>query len=79
MDLIVEDTTSKWIELYALAEATSYASSTILIEEFLFGFGVPRQAINNNGIQFVSEIMQEVCDAFKIKQYLIPLYHAEGN
>lgn len=77
--LIVEDTATKWVELFALPDATASACAKALIEEVIFRYGVPRRLISDNGVQFVSAIMQHVCDAFAIEQALIPFYHAEAN
>lgn len=35
--------------------------------------------ISDNGVQFVSEVMQQVCHAMGIKQSLTPYYHPEAN
>ncbi|KAL0821690.1 hypothetical protein ABMA28_005122 [Loxostege sticticalis] len=77
--LIVEDVCSRWIELFALKKATSVECAKTLIEEVLLRFGVPRRMVSDNGVQFVSEIMQQVCYTFGIDQCLTPFYHPEAN
>ncbi|KAL0819596.1 hypothetical protein ABMA28_007685 [Loxostege sticticalis] len=77
--LIVEDVCSRWIELFALKKATSVECAKTLIEEVFLRFGVPRRMVSDNGVQFVSEIMQQVCYTFGIDQCLTPFYHPEAN
>lgn len=77
--LILEDTCSHWVELFALEKATSVECAEILISEVFLRYGVPRRMISDNGVQFVAEVMQQVCYVMDIKQSLTPLYHPEAN
>ncbi|GFX54669.1 transposon Ty3-I Gag-Pol polyprotein [Trichonephila clavipes] len=44
---IVEDTSTKWVELFALAEATAENCAKTLIEEVLLRYGLPRRLISD--------------------------------
>lgn len=77
--LVVEDTATKWTELYALKLASAENCAKTLINEWFMRFGLPRRIISDNGVQFVSNIMQQVADYFKIHQNLIPRYHPAAN
>lgn len=77
--LIVEDTCSRWVELFALQSATSTDCAKTLIAEVFLRYGVPRRVISDNGVQFISEVMQQVCHAFGITQSLSPVYHPQAN
>ncbi|GBP20019.1 Protein NYNRIN [Eumeta japonica] len=76
--MIMEDTASKWIELFPLADATAEACAKVLIEEVFLRFGVPRRMVSDNGVQFVADVMQRLF-ILGVKQNLIPLYHPEAN
>ncbi|GFY21582.1 retrovirus-related Pol polyprotein from transposon 17.6 [Trichonephila clavipes] len=76
---IVEDTSIKWVELFALAEATAENCAKTLIEEVLLRYGLPRRLISDNGPQFISAVMQLTCDLLEITQDLIPVYHPQAN
>lgn len=65
--LIVEDAASRWVELFALPDATAIATATTLIEEVFFRYGVPRALTSDNGVQFVSAVVQRVCTVLNIK------------
>ncbi|GFX47889.1 retrovirus-related Pol polyprotein from transposon 412 [Trichonephila clavipes] len=50
-----------------------------LTEEVLLRYGIPRRLISNNGTQFVSAVMQNICYLLNIHQSLIPVYHPQAN
>lgn len=77
--LIVEDTCSRWVELFALQNATSSDCAKTLITEVFLRYGVPRRVVSDNGVQFISEVMQQVCHSFGITQSLSPVYHPQAN
>ncbi|KAJ0170024.1 hypothetical protein K1T71_014630 [Dendrolimus kikuchii] len=77
--LLVEDTATRWTELYALQDATAEACARILIEEYFMRFGLPRRIISDNGVQFVSAVMRKCMLVMDIKQNFVPLYHPEAN
>lgn len=55
---IVEDTATKWVEVFALSEATSLECAKIPVQEVFLRYRVPRRMLSDNGVQFVSEGMQ---------------------
>ncbi|GFV63247.1 retrovirus-related Pol polyprotein from transposon 412 [Trichonephila clavipes] len=77
--LIIEDCTTKWVELFALPNATAKECAITLIEEVLLRYGIPRRLISDNGTQFVSTVMQQICYLLNIHQSLIPVYHPQAN
>ncbi|KOB65909.1 Retrovirus-related Pol polyprotein from transposon 17.6 [Operophtera brumata] len=77
--LILEDTCSRWVELFALQNATSVDCAKVLIAEVFLRYGVPRRVLSDNGVQFVSEVMQQACHSLGITQSLSPVYHPQAN
>lgn len=76
---IVEDTASKWVELFPLISATAEECAKTLINEIFLRYGCPRRIISDNGVQFVSQVMQQACYYLGIKQNLTPLFHPQAN
>ncbi|GFW43502.1 retrovirus-related Pol polyprotein from transposon 412 [Trichonephila clavipes] len=76
---IVEDTSTKWVELFALAEATAENCAKTLIEEVLLLYGLPRRLISDKVPQFISAVVQLTCDLLEITQDFIPVYHPQAN
>ncbi|XP_049866510.1 uncharacterized protein LOC126367148 [Pectinophora gossypiella] len=77
--LLVEDTATRWVELFALKEATSEACARVLIEEYFMRYGLPRRIISDNGVQFISAVMRQCMSVLDVKQNFVPLYHPEAN
>ncbi|GFV32247.1 transposon Tf2-8 polyprotein [Trichonephila clavipes] len=77
--LIIEDCTTKWVELFSLPNATAKECAITLIEEVLLRYGIPRRLISDNRTQFVSAVMQQICYLLNIHQSLIPVYHPQAN
>lgn len=76
---IVEDTSTRWMEMFPLKDATAQACSRCLIDEIVLRYGTPRRVISDNGVQFVGEIMQCVAHTLGFSQKLIPAYHPSSN
>ncbi|GFW10305.1 hypothetical protein TNCV_5096561 [Trichonephila clavipes] len=77
--LIIEDCTTKWVELFALLNDTAKECTITLIEEVQLMYGIPRRLISDNGTQFVSTVLQQICYLLNIHQSLIPVYHPQAN
>ncbi|GFT03058.1 transposon Tf2-8 polyprotein [Trichonephila clavipes] len=65
---IVEDYTTKWVELFPLKQATAKECAMTLLNEVFLRYGVPRRLISDNGTQFVSAVMQQLCFVLDINQ-----------
>ncbi|GFV76473.1 retrovirus-related Pol polyprotein from transposon 412 [Trichonephila clavipes] len=66
------------IDLFGPLPETKECDIT-LIEEVLLRYGIPRRLINDNGTQFVSAVMQQICYLLNTHQSLIPVYHPQAN
>ncbi|XP_073811717.1 uncharacterized protein [Musca autumnalis] len=77
--LIAEDVASRWIELFVLKEATAEVCAKVLIEEVFLRYGIPRRLKTDNGVQFISAIMQQVTFCLNIQQQFTPVYHPQAN
>ncbi|GFX57553.1 retrovirus-related Pol polyprotein from transposon 412 [Trichonephila clavipes] len=76
---IIDDCTTKRVKLFALPNATAKECAITLIEEILLRYGIPRRLISDNGTQFVSAVMKQICYLLNIYQSLIPVYHPQAN
>ncbi|XP_035230085.1 uncharacterized protein K02A2.6-like [Stegodyphus dumicola] len=64
---------------FTLKEATAVNCAETLVEEVFLRYGLPRRLISDNGPQFISVVMQQICNFLEIKQDLIPVYHPQAN
>lgn len=76
---IVDYTASRWVELFPIAEATTATCIKLLLDEVFLRYGLPRRLISDNGVEFISAVMQQLTFCLGIQQSFIPLYHAETN
>ncbi|GFU58336.1 integrase catalytic domain-containing protein [Trichonephila clavipes] len=76
---IVEDCDTTWVELFALSQASARECSTTLIEEVFMRHGISRRIFSDNGTQFVSAVLQQICFTLNISQNLIPVYSPQSN
>ncbi|GFT22441.1 pro-Pol polyprotein [Trichonephila clavipes] len=65
---IVEDYRTKWVELSPLKQAIAKECTMILLNEVSLRYGVPRRLISDNGTQFVSAVIQQLCFVLDINQ-----------
>lgn len=75
----MQDCTTKWTELFDLKEAIARECATTVLEEVALRFGLPRKIISDNGVQFTSAVMQQLCYILNIEQSLTPVYHPQSN
>jgi hypothetical protein len=69
----------RWVKLFPLRQATAVLCAKALVKEVSHCYGVPRKMISDNGVQFISAVIQQVCKVLNIHQLLIPLHHPEAN
>ena len=78
MFLIAVDLHSKWPEVFVMKETT--AINTIEILRVIFGrFGLPEQAVTDNGAQFVSEDFSHFLKSNGIKHIRCAPYQLASN
>ncbi|GBM58427.1 Protein NYNRIN [Araneus ventricosus] len=76
---IVQDCATRWVKPYALKIATAHECATTLVQEVFLRYGIPRRLISDNGPQFISAVLQQVCFILKTEQCLTPIYRPQEN
>lgn len=77
--LIVLDHYSKFILLKPLRNATSALIVKFLETEVFHLFGVPSCIMSDNGKQFVSKMMDELCKTYGVRQLFTAVYSPQAN
>lgn len=77
--LVVGDYFTKWMEAYPIPnqEATTIASK--LVNEFICHFSVPRQLHSDQGSQFESKVITEICKLLHIDKTRTTPYHPQSD
>lgn len=73
--LVCTDFVTNWVEAKTISFATEKFVVEILFSEIFTRFGVPREIVNDNGQQFIFNLVEEFMDQFKILQRESTLYH----
>eukprot|EP00057_Strongylocentrotus_purpuratus_P018268 XP_011672742.1 PREDICTED: protein NYNRIN-like [Strongylocentrotus purpuratus] len=66
--LVIGDYFSKWIESYALPNQEARTVARVVVEEFICRYGIPRELHTDQGRNFESNLMKEVCEMLGIKK-----------
>ena len=73
------DVFSRYIALIPLKNISAKTVTEIIFERWIAYFGIPRIIHSDNGTQFKSEIMKELCNKLQIKQSFSAPYYHQGN
>lgn len=76
--LVIMDAFSKWVEVFALRDATAN-KMVMCLEKVFTTFGYPRTIISDNGTQFCSRAYIDFLKSAGSKAYYIPPYHPQSN
>lgn len=77
--LVVTDLFSKWVEAFPLAKTDSTTLAAVLTDKIVCRFGVPEAIHSDQGPNFVSGVIQSLCDQLGIKRTQRTAYHPQGN
>jgi len=77
--LVMGDYFTKWMEVYPIPnqEATTVANK--LVDEFVCRFSVPKQLHSDQGAQFESQVVAEVCRLLHIDKTRTTPYHPQSD
>ena len=75
--LVVGDYFTKWMEAYAIPDQEATTVATKLVDEFYCRFGPPEQLHSDQGKQFESKLIQQICSILKISKSRTTAYHPQ--
>ena len=70
---------TKWVEAKVVSFAIEKVVVDFIFTEIFTGFGVPRENFSDNGLQFISNLVQGVMEKYKIRHKKSTLYHPQEN
>ena len=77
--LIVSDYFTRWVEAYPIANQEAQTIADVLTKEFICRFGVPLLIHTDQGRNFESKLMAEVCELLDIKKTRTTAYHPQSD
>jgi transposase InsO family protein len=76
--LVIVDTCTRWVELFATADVTALSAATALLQHF-GRFGAPLQLRSDNGPHFVAEVIREFLSLIGVDHCLTLAYSSQEN
>ncbi|XP_038699645.1 uncharacterized protein LOC119996937 [Tripterygium wilfordii] len=77
--LVAIDYFTKWVEANSYAKVTSNVIARFLRKDIVCRYGVPERIITDNGTNFNSKIVNDLCEQFKIKHHNSSPYRPKMN
>jgi hypothetical protein len=77
--LVLGDYFSKWTEAYALPNIEAITVAKKFVNEFIARFGVPLQVHTDQGTQFTSQLMTEICKLLGIHKTRTTALHPSSD
>ena len=77
--MVVGDYFTKWMEAYAIPNMEAKTVATKLTDEFFFRFGIPEQLHSDQGKQFESQLLKDVCTILRIDKTRTTPYHPQSD
>ena len=75
--LVVVDHFTKWSEAYAIPNQEAVTVAHKLTQEWFFRFSPPESLLSDQGKQFESQLIQEICRMLQIKKLRMSAYHPQ--
>jgi len=70
---------TKWAEVEAFAEIKVSTVVKFVIHNIIARFGIPKAIVTDNGSQFISQEIKELCDRYGIQLHHSSPYYPQGN
>lgn len=77
--IVVTDLFTRWVEAFAIPEATTERIVNLLQDEVFSRYGYPRCILSDNGSQFTSKRWQRVTTDWGVEHWTTPVYNPRAN
>lgn len=77
--VVIGDYFTKWTESHAIPNIEARTVATVLIEQVVSRFGVPRTIHSDQGAQFEGKLFSEMCSLLQIEKTRTSPYHARSD
>ncbi|XP_063436328.1 protein NYNRIN-like [Mytilus trossulus] len=77
--IVIQDYFTKWVEAFAVPNHTAQTVADKLVTELFCRFGIPKQIHSDQGREFCSELMAEVCKLLEIDKTRTTPYRPQSD
>ena len=73
------DYLTKWVEAFTVPDQTALTIAKLLVEQVITWHGVPQELLLDRGANFLSTLIQQVCDVMGVHEINTTAYHPQGD
>ena len=77
--MVLTDYFTKWTEAYPLANHTAQTVADVMMEQFVSRFGIPQKIRSDQGREFESKLIFELCKLLRIKKTRTTPYNPKSD
>ena len=77
--LVLSDYASRFVMTIPMIDQTAKTVAAHLVNEILTKYGAPEQILTDQGTNFLSELVHQICKLFKVKQLRTTSYHPQTD
>ena len=77
--LVVGDYFTRWMEAYPIPNMEAITVARMLTDKFFCRFGLPEQLHSDQGKQFESQLLKEVCTILRVNKTRTTPYHPQSD
>ena len=77
--LVVQDYCTKWVEVFAMPDQTAETIATLIVDNIVARFGIFRELFTDQGSNFQSQLMREICRLLGISKARTTPYHPRAD
>ena len=77
--LVVTDIFTKFTQAFPIQDQQADTTAKVLLREWFMKYGIPARLHSDQGCNFESEVVAELCKLYGVKKSRTTLYHPTGN
>ncbi|XP_057374828.1 uncharacterized protein LOC130695755 [Daphnia carinata] len=77
--LVLSDYASRFVFAFPMKNQTAQTIASIMVNKVITKYGAPEIVLTDQGTNFLSSLVQEMCKLFKIKQMRTTAYHPQTD
>ena len=77
--LVCVDSFSRWVEAFPLHDQSALSIARVLHDEIFCRFGAPISIVSDRGRNFLSKLVNAVCEIYKVSRHMTASYNPRAN
>ena len=77
--LVITDYATRWVEAFPTKDSKAITVAEILVKQIIARYGAPMKLLSDRGRQFLSDLVYQVCELYRVKKINTTAYHPQTN